>query len=296
MKKQDIIQLAKNSGIELTGDITFNEMGLDYQVVFAQDTSGLRWVLRLPRRTNLGHKIKYEAQALKFLKDRVSINIPDWKTYNDHFIAYPMLEEPPVITFDSQTYEVTWNINKDSHHFIDSLAKFLAELHAIPQDRAMSSGISKIDINEERTKIHNEITLVNAEIGIGPKALNRWHMWLDDDSYWPTKISLVHGDLYAGHMLAGYDGTISGIIDWSEVKLGDPSIDFSGHLSAFDKNSLTLLIKTYEHLGGVVWPRMLEHCIERHSLSTLKYAVFALEQKLDQHIEAAKQQIRALEP
>jgi len=38
---------------------------------------------------------------------------------------------------------------------------------------------------------------------------------------------------------------------------------------------------------------MAEHCIERHAISALRYATFALENKLDQHIAAAKEQLHA---
>ena len=44
--------------------------------------------------------------------------------------------------------------------------------------------------------------------------------------------------------------TISGVIDWSESHVGDPSMDFTGHLAAFGKEGLKELIGAYEAAGG----------------------------------------------
>jgi aminoglycoside phosphotransferase (APT) family kinase protein len=39
---------------------------------------------------------------------------------------------------------------------------------------------------------------------------------------------IVHGDLYAAHVLVGASGAMTGAIDWGDVHAGDPALDIGG--------------------------------------------------------------------
>ena len=39
--------------------------------------------------------------------------------------------------------------------------------------------------------------------------------------------ALVHGDLYAAHLLVGADGDPCGVIDWGDVHIGQPVVDLA---------------------------------------------------------------------
>lgn len=38
---------------------------------------------------------------------------------------------------------------------------------------------------------------------------------------------VVHGDLYARHLLKGDEGALCGVIDWGDLHLGDPALDLN---------------------------------------------------------------------
>ena len=62
---KQIKEITKKHNIILKEEtMQFNESGLDFQVVFAQDESGIDWVLRLPRREDVMPRTKVEKQAL----------------------------------------------------------------------------------------------------------------------------------------------------------------------------------------------------------------------------------------
>src|SRR5690606_22299409 len=113
---------ARNNGIHLKEEMSFNEMGIDFKVGFATDLDGNDWVLRIPRRDDLTEQIETEKQILKLAKKHLSVAVPNWKIANADFIAYPLLENKPVIAFDAVTYDVTWNINKENSDYVHSLA------------------------------------------------------------------------------------------------------------------------------------------------------------------------------
>ncbi|NNF39022.1 MAG: phosphotransferase, partial [Gemmatimonadetes bacterium] len=41
----------------------------------------------------------------------------------------------------------------------------------------------------------------------------------------PRADTLVHGDLYARHLLVDDRGALTGVIDWGDVHVGDPALD-----------------------------------------------------------------------
>jgi aminoglycoside phosphotransferase (APT) family kinase protein len=43
----------------------------------------------------------------------------------------------------------------------------------------------------------------------------------------PQAASLVHGDLYARHLLVNKKGNLCGVIDWGDIHFGDPAVDLA---------------------------------------------------------------------
>ncbi|WP_171291882.1 phosphotransferase, partial [Acinetobacter baumannii] len=108
---------------------------------------------------------------------------------------------------------------------------------------------------------------------------------------WADFTQFIHGDLYAGHVLASKDGAVSGVIDWSTAHIDDPAIDFAGHVTLFGEESLKTLIIEYEKLGGKVWNKLYEQTLERAAASPLMYGLFALETQNESLIVGAKAQL-----
>lgn len=288
---RDTIALAAKHGLTLTGPISFNEIGLDFRVGFATDKDGKRWILRVPRREDVQPKIDREARILDFVKRHLPVHVPDWQIRASDLIAYPMLTDQMALTFNPETYAVTWNIDQSSPRYTESLGKVLAALHAVPVDSAKHAGIPVLSPDEARGKMLHDLELVKKEVGISYELERRCRTWLENDHLWPTFSVLTHGDLYAGHVTAKPDGEITGVIDWTEAEVSDPGIDFSGHLAAFNPESLAQLIASYERAGGRTWPGLAEHAAERFAASPIKYGVFAIITGNHQHLAAAKTQL-----
>lgn len=291
MENEDILALAARHGLKLEQELSFNEMGIDFRVVFARDLEDNAWVLRIPRREGLEKQILKEKKILDLVKDRLTVSVPDWKIAAPDLIAYPLLENAPVLTFDPETYEVTWNIDQEENEYVPSLAGVLCRIQQIPASEAEAAGLRSVTPEIAREELLDDIERVKGELGISAELEDRWRRWVETDKFWPDFSAFVHGDLYAGHVLSDTKGRISGIIDWSEACVSDPAIDFSGHLAAFGEQSLRDLIRLFREGGGRVWENMFEHIRERHSASALKYGVFAVESNVDTHITAAKAQL-----
>ncbi|REA64465.1 Mph(E)/Mph(G) family macrolide 2'-phosphotransferase [Dyadobacter luteus] len=291
MTIQQIQALAQQHGLLLSEEMAFNEMGIDFKIGFAKDLNQRQWVLRVPRRNDLDSQIESESRILDLVKKYLSVQVPDWKIASSKLVAYPLLKDPPALSFDEKTYEVTWHFDQHSPKYVPSLAKALVELHNIPLTEVIAKDLKVLKPQDLRAEISERLALVKSELGISQSLQMRYQTWLDNDTLWPDFTCFIHGDLYAGHTMATADGEVSGIIDWSTAHVSDLALDFSGHVNVFGEKSLRELINEYEKQGGRVFDKLYEQSIERAAASALAYGFFAVQTNDQNHIAAAKVQL-----
>lgn len=291
MTTQEIQNLTEKHGLVITDDINFNDMGIDFRVGIVTDINGQKWILRIPRREDMSVQIEEEKHILDLVKKHLSVEVPDWRIANHELIAYPLLTDKPALTFDANTYEVTWNMDKESPNYVPSLAKVLLELHGISESEVKEKELKIKSSSEIRKEIEDQLKLVKAEIGISNELETRYKNWLDNERLWPAFSKFIHADLYAGHILTNEKNEVSGIIDWTTAHMGDIAMDFSGHLKVFGEESLNLLIEEYKKLGGQTWEHLYEQSVERAAATALAYGFFAVETKNDFHIKGAKEML-----
>lgn len=182
---KQIKEITKKHNIILKEEtMQFNESGLDFQVVFAQDESGIDWVLRLPRREDVMPRTKVEKQALDLVNQYAkSFQAPNWIIYTDELIAYKKLSGVPAGTIDHNIGNYVWeiDINNIPESFHKSLGRVLAELHSIPSDKATELGLVVQTPEEVRISMKQRMDDVKAKFGVGENLWNRWQAWINDE-------------------------------------------------------------------------------------------------------------------
>lgn len=271
----EFLTLAEKFGLNLRSDLKVDEIGLDFRVATATDEFGTRWILRRPRRPDVIAKASYEKAVLSFLKERFAYKIPDWRIFSSELIAYPMLEGEPAVA-PNPPHEPTWKIDFKSPNFGKCFARVLASLHQIDIEEAQNAGMNYQSPDEIRAQLIDDIALVEKEMG-GPQAVyKRWRAWVSDDSYWPSHSTVIHGDLHQAHLLVDENDNITGVIDWTEAVIGDPSTDFVFHYMVFGEDGLKTLLKDYQALGARTWDRIIDHTIERAAAFGITSALYAI--------------------
>lgn len=290
---KQIKEITKKHNIILKEEtMQFNESGLDFQVVFAQDESGIDWVLRLPRREDVMPRTKVEKQALDLVNQYAkSFQAPNWIIYTDELIAYKKLSGVPAGTIDHNIGNYVWeiDINNIPESFHKSLGRVLAELHSIPSDKATELGLVVQTPEEVRISMKQRMDDVKAKFGVGENLWNRWQAWINDDEMWPKKTGLIHGDIHAGHTMIDKEANVTGLIDWTEAKISDVSNDFVFQYKAFGEEGLEDLILAYKEAGGYYWPKMKEHIIELVAAYPVSIAEFAILSGVEEYVQMAKQ-------
>lgn len=159
--------------------------------------------------------------------------------------------------------EGTWVDDSDDHQ-VDQAANLLARLHqslasiSVP-DRPASAG-----------------TVTTSQASGDDPDLERW---LDDfDS--TRRAQPIHGDFYAGNMLA-CGGTIVGLLDWDEAILSPPTRElawaaweFGDGLWADDLTDVWGFITAYKYAGGPAEPPddlALRNLVRQRLLGEMRY-------------------------
>ncbi|MED4130130.1 macrolide 2'-phosphotransferase [Shouchella miscanthi] len=291
MNPAEIIQLARRYQLQLEeNSIKVNESGLDFRVAHAKDSTGEKWILRIPRREDSLKHGKKEQAALMILNKQVSFQVPQWTIFSKELIAYKELNGTPAATIDmeKQAYVWTFDETKVPYSYLQSLGKVMADLHNVPSDQMALTGVDILNGVSLQSHMEKRMNNVKNHFDIHPKLWARWQAWLENDTIWPTFSGVKHGDLHPGHILLNKELEVTGIIDWTEVSVGDVSDDFAAHYQLFGEEGLDQLLVTYEQGGGRVWQGMKQHIIELRAASPVLVAEFALLSGLNDMVEMAK--------
>jgi aminoglycoside phosphotransferase (APT) family kinase protein len=112
------------------------------------------------------------------------------------------------------------------------LGRFMAALHAIgPEEaRAMGAGedpLGRFDVPGRTARAREGLDRLTA-LGLGDHRAAIEPALAGAAGRRPARASaLVHGDLYARHLLVDDAGELCGVIDWGDVHLGDPASDLA---------------------------------------------------------------------
>lgn len=282
----DAIARAAAHGLTLNSDsVDVIEAGLDYRVVIANDVQGQDWVLRVPRRADVAESMGREMAILDLVRPRLSAAVPDWRVRAEDLVAYPLLPGSPGLTVVDG--EPRWHMDPASPQYAAALGALLAELHRIDVDDAREAGVEIRSPEAVRQRWHDDIAAVRAEFDVADDLLRRWTDWVSDDSFWPDRTVLTHGELYPAHVLLDEAGAITGVLDWTTARVDDPGRDFAHQYSIAGEEAFTTTVDAYVRAGGSVWPRLADHCAELWAAGPVAYGVYALATGDPDHREAA---------
>ena len=203
-------------------------LGEGYDSV-AFDVNG-RWVFRFPKRPDVERQLFIERRILPLLADRAPVPVPSFSFHGvpaagfpRHFAGYARLAGVPAIGLDASSANAP------------VLGEFLSVLHAVPAEIAADLDVPRYDpallLEEVREEALSDLHLVRdamPDVSVG-----EWRPLIEagprDGDAGAISPVLVHGDLAAEHILVDpAGGAVTGVIDWSEIALGDPAIDFAG--------------------------------------------------------------------
>lgn len=175
-------------------------------------------VFRFPRRQIAVPLIQIEARVLPRIAPQLPLYVPrpTWvgrpsREYPWPFLGYPLIAG---CTADAADLD-----DPGRAALARPLGEFLRALHSLPSEGLAGDTIGRLDAKRLIRRIRGLIEVPD------PVLSN----WLDASAELKPsgRRAIVHGDLYARHLLLEDDGSLSGIIDWGDLHEGDPAVDLA---------------------------------------------------------------------
>ena len=139
------------------------------------------------------------------------------------------------------------------------MASFLRQLHSVKEKQVIDMGASPQVF--DRTEVDRSITLLNERVDkiINGKLcqINKKIYGHEINAIRTIKLPkdnhcLVHGDLYSRHLLFN-NGKLTGIIDWGDVGINNPSVDLSVIWSFYPSHCHETFLKLYGEVDPATW-------------------------------------------
>jgi aminoglycoside phosphotransferase (APT) family kinase protein len=234
------------------------------------------YVFRFPRRKSAVKFFEAETRLLPVIAPQLPVSVPvpnylggptpefDWP-----FAGYPLLAGRTACTAD---------LNAEHRvRIAPALGHFLATLHSASTAavaRQRGAGPDPIDrLNPVRALPRaRELLDRLSKQGLidAPKPLAALLDAAPVD-YVPRTDTLVHGDLYARHLLVDEANGLAGVIDWGDVHLGDPALDLTIVLTFLPPVARPGFCEAYGDIGEVAL--LVAACrAVGHTLHVLDYA------------------------
>jgi aminoglycoside phosphotransferase (APT) family kinase protein len=193
------------------------------------------WIVRIPRRDQVREWLRTEISLLPELAATLPAPIPHFEHVNGlRAVAYRKLPGSPADTSRPQ-------VGRD-------LGRFLAALHAFPVERSRELGAPSHDVDwRERYRAFADAVLARADQLLGDDREAAHAMvdeFLGDDANFAFAPRLVHADLGPEHVLCDRD-KLTGVIDWGDVRIGDPALDFSWALHGTSPDFASAVLDEY---------------------------------------------------
>jgi aminoglycoside 2''-phosphotransferase len=207
------------------------------------------WVFRFPKRAEVERQLAIESRILPALAQESPLPMPVFSfhgrpsvRYPYRFAGYRKLPGVPGILVDRQAMPL--------ESWAPAMGRFLSWLHRASARQAQALGVPQHDvavIGEARAEALEDFALLQQVIEIAP--FDRWREFFEAGCGTPTTdVSvLVHGDLAVEHLL--YDAAqqqVTGVIDWSDIAVGDRSIDLAAFLHWGGRACLEAGLSTYD--------------------------------------------------
>jgi aminoglycoside phosphotransferase (APT) family kinase protein len=182
--------------------------GYDFEVCVVDD----EWLFRFPRRADVAVALEREIEVLPVLAAALPVAVPTFEhvSRDPPFVAYRVIDGRPLVDEDATGV----------HAFLEALHGL--EVSGLPVERPDWVGSYRDQCAEFGRLV---LPLLDADLRGEAERL-----FDDVETLVGFEPSLVHADLGPAHLLVR-EKRLVGVIDWCDMRIGDPAIDYAWVLS-----------------------------------------------------------------
>jgi aminoglycoside phosphotransferase (APT) family kinase protein len=221
---------------------------------------GDAWVFRFPRRAVAVPLIAREARLLPAIAPLLPLAIPVPERVGRPSAQYPW----PFAGYrrlPGRSACAAALTEEARAAAAEPLARFLAALHTVPPAEAAAAGvegdtIGRMDVVKRSPKAEVFLTELRDAGVLRDDDVRRLKAVITPAPVTASGAAvLVHGDLYARHLLVGDDARLTGVIDWGDVHLGDRAVDLAIAHTFLPPPAREAFRRAYGPIDAATWAR-----------------------------------------
>ena len=222
----------------LSGDGTGN-----FDAAVITDEAGEHYIVRMPNSPAAGTELELELKVIKSLSSfgaRLGFEVPK-----------PIGETRDSVGNRVMIFKFVYGTKVDATRVAPasnlslSISRAIAGIHSLPLELVQSAGLPEFSPAENIRARVAELDRA-AQTGKVPAVLlSRWEQALEDVSLFRYQPTVIHGAL-SGDAMLEQDHSISGVIDWKNLQINDPALDFAWLIPAGDHELLDAVLLNYQ--------------------------------------------------
>jgi aminoglycoside phosphotransferase (APT) family kinase protein len=222
----------------LSGDGTGN-----FDAAVITDEAGEHYIVRMPNSPAAGTELELELKVIKSLTSfgsRLGFEVPKpiGETRDSMGNRVMIFKFVYGTKIDAARVSPTGNLSL-------SIARAIAAIHSLPLELVQSAGLPEFSPAENIRARVAELDRA-AQTGKVPAVLlSRWEQALEDVSLFRYQPTITHGAL-SGDAMLEQDQNISGVIDWKNLQINDPAIDFAWLIPSGDQELIDAVLLNYQ--------------------------------------------------
>jgi aminoglycoside phosphotransferase (APT) family kinase protein len=279
------------TGLDVAAATSFHAGGtgaFDAAVLTSRD--GRHWIIRVPRTPLAEAEQSADLVALRALSAGVRTRLP--------FAVSAFAGQTPIDGTRAVVYEFVYGTRVRLESYTtgaDSLAasvgEAIAAIHALPTSFVADAGLPVLTAGECLRACVTVMDRASAT-GLVPAALlSRWERGADDAKLWQFQPTVINGAMSADSILSA-DNTVTGVLGWQELRVGDPARDLQWLLANADAAETALA--AYAHITGGADRQVRQRAMFYAELELAKWLLHGMQSKSTQIVDDAVEMLTSL--
>lgn len=255
-----------------TDRIQIFDDGWDY-VVFVIDGQK---AIRFPRRSDYVKKLPVEVSFLNHFGNQFPVSVPKLVLKADEKTGMPYVTYDfiPGVQFKKNVSDAF--SKGELHQIANQIGSFLHVLHSLPTEETKRLGVRQAESLETwRNKFEKIRQTVFPHIS---KDEQNWSISIFENFFEtvrknPMPLTVIHSDIMPEHIIVNPEThTLSGIIDFGDIEIGDPAFDFA-FLAKYGKDFLDWAYESYGLPKDSKFEARRQFYLDRYFLTNLGHSI-----------------------
>jgi aminoglycoside phosphotransferase (APT) family kinase protein len=277
-------------GLEVVGTTALGSQGRgDVDSALLTTRDGRSLVIRVPRTPAAENEQSADLVALRALSDGVRSRLP--------FAVPRMLGQAPIDGTRALVSEFVagapLTLEGVTPGLAASIGHAIAAVHGLP-----TSVVADVGLPQRRPTdvVRDAVVTMDraAATGLVPAALlRRWELAAEDATLWHFTPAVINGALGASSFLSVGE-TVTGVLGWSHLQVGDPARDLFWLLGSSDPAVAESAIDAYHQARGLHDRQVGRRAVFAAELEVARWLLHGTEQRSTEIVDDAVEMLSAL--